>query len=215
MKYSAVLFDLDGTLLYTLEDIAAALNRTLSAHGMPALTLDRVRAFVGSGSKRLVELAVPAGTDRASADAVLYDYRADYDKNCDVKTRPYDGIPELLDTLKDCGVKLAVVSNKPDGAVKALSAAHFPGIFSIAVGEGPSVRRKPAPDTVLAAMSELGAVKDETLYVGDSEVDVETARNAGVACISAGWGFRTRQQLIEAGALRIIGSPSELLNILQ
>ena len=197
MKYSAVLFDLDGTLLYTLEDIAAALNRTLSAHGMPVLTLDRVRAFVGNGSKRLVELAVPAGTNPASADAVLRDYRADYDNNCNIKTRPYDGIPELLDTLKDRGVKLAVVSNKPDGAVKELSSVHFPGIFSIAVGEGPAVQRKPSPDTVLKAMTELSAGKNETLYVGDSEVDIETARNAGVACVSADWGFRTRQQLIK------------------
>lgn len=134
MKYSAVLFDLDGTLLYTLEDIAAALNRALSAHGMPTLALDRVCASVGNGSKCLVELAVPAGTDQALADSVLRFYRADYDHNCDIKTRPYDGIPELLDTLKDRGVKLAVVSNKPDGAVKALATAHFPGIFTIAVG---------------------------------------------------------------------------------
>lgn len=215
MKYSAVLFDLDGTLLYTLEDIAAALNRALSAHGMPTLALDRVCASVGNGSKCLVELAVPAGTDQALADSVLRFYRADYDHNCDIKTRPYDGIPELLDTLKDRGVKLAVVSNKPDGAVKALATAHFPGIFTIAVGEGPRVRRKPAPDAVLAAMAELRVEKNTALYVGDSEVDIQTARNAGVACVSAEWGFRTRQQLIEAGAFRIIRSPLELVSIIE
>jgi len=210
MKVSAVLFDLDGTLLNTLTDIAAALNRTLAGRGLPQLTLEEVRAYVGNGSRRLVERAVPAGTADAVTDAVLAAYRADYDKNCDIATRPYAGIPGTLAALKAAGIRLAVVSNKPDGAVKALTDTHFPGIFSSAVGEGPGIRRKPAPDTVLAAMAKLGVSAEETVYVGDSEVDVATAKNAGVPCLSALWGFRTRTQLEEAGAARFLERPEEL-----
>lgn len=212
MKYSAVLFDLDGTLLYTLEDIADALNRTLCAHGMQELALDMVRAYVGNGSRRLVERAVPSGSTEETVEGVLRDYRADYDINCNVKTKPYDGITELLEALSARGFKLAVVSNKPDGAVKALAQAHFPGVFSIAVGEGPNVRRKPWPDSVLAAMEKMGVHKEEALYVGDSEVDVQTASNAGVRCVSACWGFRTKEELAEAGATLMIDRPLELLN---
>ena len=212
MKYSAVLFDLDGTLLYTLEDIADALNRTLCAHGMKELALDMVRAYVGNGSRRLVERAVPSGSTEETVEGVLRDYRADYDINCNVKTKPYDGITELLEALSARGFKLAVVSNKPDGAVKALAQAHFPGVFSIAVGEGSNVRRKPWPDSVLAAMEKMGVQKEEALYVGDSEVDVQTASNAGVRCVSACWGFRTKEELAEAGATLMIDRPLELLN---
>jgi phosphoglycolate phosphatase len=214
MKYSAVLFDLDGTLLYTLEDIADALNRTLEKYDMPVRTLDEVRAFVGNGSARLVELSVPADCGDELRQRVLSDYRADYDANCDIKTRPYDGIADAMRALKAGGCRLAVVSNKPDAAVKALSAAHFPGLLESAVGEGGQVRRKPAPDTVLAAMAQLNAGKDCTVYVGDSEVDVLTAKNAGVDCISVCWGFRSRAQLMEAGARRIIDRPDELAGLI-
>lgn len=215
MNYSAVLFDLDGTLLYTLRDIADALNRTLRAHGMPERSLEEVRAFVGNGSARLVERAVPEGSVRETAESVLRDYRIDYDKNCNVATKPYDGIPELLEELKGKGYRLAVVSNKPDGAVKELAQAHFPGIFDIAVGESPSVRRKPAPDTLLAAMKELGTMREESVYLGDSEVDIATAKNAGVRCVSACWGFRSREQLTEAGATEIIASPKDFLRSIE
>lgn len=215
MKYSAVLFDLDGTLLYTLEDIAAALNRALAGRGMPPRTLEEVRAFVGNGSARLVERAVPQGCGAEETARVLSDYRADYDSNCDVRTRPYPEIPELLRGLSGAGYRLAVVSNKPDGAVKALVEAHFPGMFGVAVGEGPLVRRKPAPDTLLAALGKMGAGPAEAVYVGDSEVDIATAANAGLRCVSALWGFRTRRQLEEAGAAELISSPLELAGLLK
>jgi len=215
MKYSAVLFDLDGTLLYTLEDISDALNRTLVKHGMPPISLDETRANVGNGSARLVERAVPAGTSPEDEKAVLRDYRADYDINCNVKTRPYPEIPALLEKLSAAGAGLAVVSNKPDGAVKSLVSAYFPGIFAVAVGEGPNVRRKPAPDTLLAALDRLGVGREEAVYVGDSEVDIATAANAGLKCVSALWGFRSEEELKEHGAAELISSPLELLNIIR
>jgi len=215
MKFSAVLFDLDGTLLYTLEDIADALNRTLAAHGMPERTLDEVRAFVGNGSARLVELSVPERCSDEERQAVLADYRRDYDRNCDIKTRPYEGITDAMRTLKTMGCRLAVVSNKPDAAVKALAKAHFPGLLESAVGESGKVRRKPSPDTVLAAMEQLGAGRDDTVYVGDSEVDILTAGNAGLPCVSVCWGFRSREELVKAGAAVIVDSPSALAELIK
>ena len=189
---TAILFDLDGTLLDTLEDLKDAVNHTLRAKGYPERTLEEVRCFVGNGARKLMELAVPAGAD---AEEAFGTFRVYYNAHCQVKTRPYAGIEEVLDILKK-EYPVAIVSNKPDSAVKTLCADYFPGTY--ALGEAADCPRKPAPDMVYKAMKELGVQK--CIYVGDSEVDVLTAKNAGVPCISVLWGFRNREELVRAGA---------------
>ena len=189
---TAILFDLDGTLLDTLEDLKDAVNYTLRSKGYPERTLEEVRCFVGNGARKLMELAVPAGAD---VEEALSDFRIYYNAHCQVKTRPYAGIEAVLDVLKK-EYPVAIVSNKPDSAVKTLCADYFPGLY--ALGEAADCPRKPAPDMVYKAMKELGVQK--CIYVGDSEVDVLTAKNAGVPCISVLWGFRNREELVQAGA---------------
>ncbi len=210
MRYEAILFDMDGTVLYTLEDLHDAINAALAHFGMPALTLPQVQAYVGNGSARLVELAVPAGTSAETQQAVLDWYKPYYDAHCNVKTRPYDGIPELMRELRAAGLRLVIISNKPDSAVRLLAEDHFPGLLDLAVGETAQVRRKPWPDMIEVSAAHLGLDKSRCLYVGDSEVDVLTAKNAGIDCASVCWGFRTRQQLLEAGAARIFDSTDSL-----
>ena len=189
---TAILFDLDGTLLDTLEDLKDAVNHILRAKGYPERTLEEVRCFVGNGARKLMELAVPAGAD---AEEAFGAFRLYYNAHCQVKTRPYAGIEAVLDVLKK-EYPVAIVSNKPDSAVKTLCADYFPGTY--ALGEAADCPRKPAPDMVYKAMKELGVQK--CIYVGDSEVDVLTAKNAGVPCISVLWGFRNREELVQAGA---------------
>lgn len=199
---TAVIFDLDGTLLDTLGDLADATNAALNAFGYPRRSLEEIRQFVGNGAARLLELAVPEGAD---SEPVLAYFREYYDAHCRVKTGPYPGI---LDALKQIAMEypVAIVSNKPDSAVKALCADYFPGIF--ALGEHPGCPRKPAADMVRKAMAAIGAA--DCLYVGDSEVDVETAKNAGVPCLSVLWGFRDRATLEQAGATHFCTSAEEL-----
>lgn len=213
MKYKTVLFDLDGTLLDTLADMTDALNRTMRLHGLPERTEKEVRSFVGNGARRLIELAAE-GVDGERFEQILSDYKKDYDENYLIKTAPYPGILELLKTLRDNGVQTGVVSNKPDSTVQELSEALFQNLADVSVGEKAGIRRKPAPDTVLAAMEQLGASKDSTVYVGDSEVDIATARAAGIPCISVTWGFRDRDVLIEAGAQTFADDSDELLKLL-
>ena len=212
MLYRAVLFDLDGTLLDTLDDMADALNRTMDRFGLPHRTREEVRAFVGNGARRLIELAT--GAEGETLERILDDYKADYDVNFLVKTAPYPGVLELMETLRGQGRKVGVVSNKPDSTVKGLSDALFRERADIAVGEKAGIRRKPAPDTVLSAMEALGVRPEETVYVGDSEVDIETARAAGVPCISVTWGFRDKPELEAAGAERFAENCAELLGML-
>jgi len=200
---TAILFDLDGTLLDTLEDLAAAVNHTLRGFGYPERTLDEVRCFVGNGARRLMELAVPAGAD---VDAALAAFRVYYDAHCRVRTKPYEGISEALEILKG-KYPVAIVSNKPDAAVKQLCAELFPGVY--ALGEAADCPRKPAPDMVFKAMAALGVEK--CVYVGDSEVDVRTAKNAGVHCVSVLWGFRDWRELTEAGAETFCEHTEELI----
>ena len=189
---TAILFDLDGTLLDTLEDLKDGVNHALRAKGYPERTLEEVRCFVGNGARKLMELAVPAGAD---VEEALGAFRTYYNAHCQVKTRPYAGIEAVLDTLKK-EYPVAIVSNKPDSAVKTLCADYFPGLY--ALGEAADCPRKPAPNMVYKAMEVLGVQK--CIYVGDSEVDVLTAKNAGVSCISVLWGFRNREELVQAGA---------------
>ena len=201
---TAVIFDLDGTLLDTLGDLHAAVNHALSVFGYPSRTLDEVRRFVGNGAARLLELAVPEHADPAP---VLAEFQRHYRENCRIQTGPYAGIPEALAELGK-HYPLAIVSNKPDGAAKALCADFFPGIY--ARGESSDCPRKPAPDMVFAAMNALGV--ERCLYVGDSEVDVITAKNAGVPCLSVLWGFRDRDELLSTGAEYFCEFPHELVD---
>lgn len=214
MHYTSILFDLDGTLLDTLGDLTAAMNRTLTRHGLPERTRQQMCAALGNGARRLMELSVPAGTDGALFETLLAEYNADYAAHCRIETAPYPGVDALLRQLHAQGRKLAIVSNKPDEAVRALRAEFFAGTISIAVGEKTGIRRKPAPDTLLAAMAQLGADPASTVYVGDSEVDIATARAAGLPCISVLWGFRDRDVLEQAGAQQFAANADELARLL-
>ncbi len=203
---TAILFDLDGTLLDTLEDLKDAVNYALRVHGYTERTLEEVRCFVGNGAYRLNRLAAPETASEEEVQALLATFRSYYGANCQVKTRPYDGIPEALNGLKG-KYPVAIVSNKPDSAVKTLCADYFPGIY--ALGEAADCPRKPAPDMVYKAMAVLGV--ERCIYVGDSEVDVLTAKNAGVPCVSVLWGFRNLKELEEAGAKVSCNTTEELL----
>ena len=214
MHYTSVIFDLDGTLLDTLGDLTAAMNRTLTRHGLPERTHRQMRAALGNGARRLMELSVPAGTDGALFETLLAEYNADYAANCRIETAPYPGVDALLRQLHAQGRKLAIVSNKPDEAVRALRADFFADAVPIAVGETAAIRRKPAPDMLLAAMERLGAGSDKTVFIGDSEVDIATARAAGLPCISVLWGFRDRSLLESAGAQQFAADVDELARLL-
>lgn len=200
-----ILFDLDGTLLDTLEDILAATNYALSVHGYPSRTLAELRCFVGNGAENQIRLSLPAGASPEEVQTVLATYKPYYTAHCQHFTRPYEGIPQALAQISR-KYPLAIVSNKPDAAVKALCAREFPGIF--ALGESPDCPRKPDPAMVRKALAAIGA--DTCVFVGDSEVDLLTAKNAGVPCLSVLWGFRDREDLEKAGALRFCQDPAEL-----
>ena len=210
MKYKAVLFDMDGTVLNTLGDLAAAVNHTLREFSMPERSIAEVAAALGNGAAYLIAHTVPDGTPKELTDKVLAAYAPYYDAHCDILTAPYDGIVPLMQKLRGRGVKLAVISNKQDTAVKPLAEKYFPGLLEIAVGESAEVRRKPNPDAVLAALRHIGVEREDAIYVGDTEVDLQTARNAGMECASVDWGFRTREQLVEIGAEHIFGTVQEL-----
>ena len=214
MHYTSVLFDLDGTLLDTLGDLTAAMNRTLTRHGLPERTRQQMRAALGNGARRLMELSVPVGTDGALFETLLAEYNTDYAAHCRIETAPYPGVDALLRQLHAQGRKLAIVSNKPDEAVRALRAEFFADTVPIAVGETAAIRRKPTPDMLLAAMEKLGAERTSTVYVGDSEVDIATARAAGLPCISVLWGFRDRDLLEQAGAQQFAADAGELARLL-
>ena len=201
---TAILFDLDGTLLDTLGDLHAAVNHVLFQFGYPTRTIGEVCRFVGNGARLLIEQAVPAG-EEGQVDAVLEAFQAHYAAHCDILTKPYAGIPEVLAALAE-RYPLAVVSNKPDRAVKELAKVYFPGLY--ARGESTDCPRKPAPDMVLKAMEALGA--DRCVYVGDSDVDILTAKRAGVPCLSVTWGFREEPELREAGAEYFCHDPAQL-----
>ncbi len=211
MKYNLAIFDLDGTILDTLEDLTDGVNFALSECGYPVRTIDEIRSFVGNGIRKLIERALPAGTPETEIDRVHGIFSPYYKAHCDVKTKPYDGIPAMLQALRDADMLTAVLSNKGDFAVQPLVRQYFPDLFTIALGERPGVPRKPAPDAVFEILERLGVEKSDAVYIGDSGVDIETARNAGLACICVDWGFRDRAQLVDAGAERIVSTPEELL----
>lgn len=210
-KIKAVIFDLDGTLLDTLRDLTASVNYALRQFGMPEHTIDEVRLFVGNGVRKLMERAVPDGSRNPRFEDVFATFRQHYMQHSLDTTRPYPGIPELLRQLKDRGYLLAVVSNKMMAATQELVAHFFPEI-SVAIGENEAagIRKKPSPDTVREALRQLGVTSAEAVYVGDSDVDVATARNSGLPCVSVLWGFRDRSFLEAHGATTFISHPSEL-----
>lgn len=211
MSYNTILFDMDGTVLDTLYDLWASTNFVLRELGRPERTLDEIRSYVGNGAANQIRCAMPEGSSDAELADALGRYQAHYAAHCREHTRPYDGVTAMLETLSKAGKRLAVVSNKPQRAVTQLSDEHFGTLMRVAIGETPERRRKPAPDTVEAALSALGAPKDGAVYVGDSEVDVATAENAGLPLIAVSWGFRSREQLTAAGAQTIVDTPEELL----
>ena len=202
---TGILFDLDGTLLDTLEDLLSATNYALAAHGYPARTLAELRSFVGNGAYNQMRLSVPEGTAPEMIQAVLDTYKPYYTNHCQIKTAPYAGIPAVLASLGE-KYPLAIVSNKPDGAVTDLCARYFPGIY--ALGERSDCPRKPAADMLKKAMEAIGA--ERCIYVGDSEVDVLTAKNAGVPCLCVTWGFRAREGLEEAGGMHLCDRVEEM-----
>ena len=212
-SFSTYIFDLDGTLLDTLGDLAASVNYALRTHGMPEHSVDDVRRFVGNGVRKLMERAVPDGADNPRFDAAFATFRQHYMAHSLDTTRPYEGIPEALEALKARGCHLAVVSNKMMAATQELCRHFFPDTIEVAIGEDEAagIRRKPAPDTVFAALKALGVGKENAVYVGDSDVDIQTACNAGLPCISVLWGFRDRDFLLQNGAETFISTPSELL----
>ena len=213
MPYSTYIFDLDGTLLDTLGDLAASVNYAMSTHHLPEHSVDEVRMMVGNGVRKLMERAIPDGAANPYFDETFATFRHHYMEHQLDTTRPYDGIIETLQELKRRGCRTAVVSNKFDAATKSLCNHFFSGLIDVAIGENEAagIHKKPAPDTVFEAIRLLGVSREEAVYVGDSDVDIATAQASGIPCISVLWGFRNREFLIAHGATKLIGSPTELL----
>lgn len=212
MKYHTILFDLDGTLLNTLEDLTDAVNYVMDAYGFPEHSIEDVRCFVGNGIRVLMQRAIPEGEENPQFDEAFELFKRYYLAHNKVKTRPYDGIMELLGELKKRGVHMAIVSNKNQPTVEALCEEEFQGLISVAVGDGEGRARKPAPDGPMEAIRRLGLSGTEgVLYVGDSEVDAQTAKNAGLGCVLVTWGFQTRQEMAPYSDFPFIDRPEELL----
>lgn len=209
--YNTYIFDLDGTLLSTLGDLAASCNYALRTNGMPERTVDEVRQFVGNGVKKLMERAIPGGFDNDKFDKTYADFRQHYMQHNLDTTKPYDGVMEMLEELHKQGKKVAVVSNKFYAATQELCCHFFGDLVPVAIGEREDIRKKPAPDTVLEAMRQLGAIAEGAVYIGDSDVDIDTARNSGMPCISVLWGFRDKEFLLEHGATTLVSTPEEIL----
>ena len=210
----AVIFDLDGTLLNTLDDLADSTNYALSKFGYPTRTIDEVRQFVGNGVAKLIERAIPEGKNNPNFEKCLAIFKENYAQNMYNKTAPYNGIIEMLSNLKSKGIKIAVVSNKFDLAVKELCKKYFEGFIDFAAGENEAqgIKKKPAPDTVISVLNEFNFASEDAVYVGDSDVDIMTAKNSQMPCISVTWGFRDEKFLLENGATILINAPSEIYN---
>lgn len=210
----AVIFDLDGTLLNTLDDLADSTNYALSKFGYPTRTIDEVRQFVGNGVAKLIERAIPEGKNNPNFEKCLAIFKENYAQNMYNKTAPYNGIIEMLSNLKSKGIKIAVVSNKFDLAVKELCKKYFEGFIDFAAGENEAqgIRKKPAPDTVISVLNKFNFAPEDAVYVGDSDVDIMTAKNSKMPCISVTWGFRDEKFLLENGATILINAPSEIYN---
>ncbi len=208
---TAVLFDLDGTVLDTLGDLTDSLNFVLTENGLPTHTKEEICGYIGDGVRKLVERALPCGISAQLADKALEEFRMHYSQHLKVKTAPYAGIVELMRELSGRGCRLAIVSNKPDYAVQILSKEFFDGLIVFAAGESSEYPRKPSPECIYSALKRLGCDREYAIYVGDSEIDVQTAQNAGIRCVSVTWGFRKKDYLLAHGAVNPIDSPEEFL----
>lgn len=212
MRCELAIFDMDGTILNTLEDLTDSTNAALRQFGLPERTLDEVRSFVGNGIHLLIERAVPQNTDAKTIEQVYSAFLTYYETHHAVRTRPYPGITALLQSLREGGCKTAVVSNKAHKAVQELADRYFPGLFDMALGERQGIPRKPAPDSVNEVLWVLQVPREKAVYIGDSPVDVETARNARVEGIFVDWGFRSRETLLQSGGKSIVSDTEQLLS---
>lgn len=215
--YDAAVFDLDGTLLNTLEDLYLATNYALTTLGCPPRSLDQVRRFVGNGVAKLLERALPKGAETGQLEAALALFKPYYEQHRGDHTAPYGGIIPLLQALKAENIQISVVSNKFDHAVKALAADYFPGLVDVAMGENEAagIPKKPHPAMVRSALKRLGVTPERAVYIGDSDVDIQTAKNAGMDCLSVTWGFRDRDHLLAHGATRLADRPEDLLYLIK
>ncbi|MBE5845022.1 MAG: HAD-IIIA family hydrolase [Butyrivibrio sp.] len=214
-KFKAVIFDLDGTLLYTLEDLKNSVNYALEKHGMPVCTLDEIQYRVGNGVQKLMERCVDGGLENPEFEETFSDFKEHYKIHCNDNSGPYDGILDMIEKLKENGYKLAIVSNKFMDATKELAKLYFKDTIDVAIGESKGIRKKPAPDTVIEAMKTLGVTAKDCIYVGDSDVDIKTAANSGMPCICVAWGFRTRQEQMEAGGEIFADVPMDIFDIVE
>lgn len=214
-KITTIVWDLDGTLMDTLQDLHDAVNHALQKFGMPQHNIEEIRQFVGNGVRRLVQLSVPEGEENPQFEEVFAEFRAYYMVHCKDHTCLYDGIAETLRELKSLGYRMAVVSNKLQSGVDELYEQYFKETIEVAIGERPEMARKPAPDMVYAALDALGVSKEEAVYIGDSDVDVATARNSGLPCISVLWGFRSKEFLLTQGGNLFVEKPSEIIALLR
>ncbi len=210
MGYKTVIFDLDGTLLDTLEDLTDSVNYALTVMGYPLRTIDEIRKFVGNGVEKLMKRAVPEGTTQHEFDRCFSLFKEYYNQHSQDKTKPYDGVISLMRRLKEKGIKMAIVSNKLHEAVLDLRDIFFDDVIEVAIGDMPELKRKPEPDSCFKALEMLGSSVEEAVYVGDSEVDIATARNAGLPCIAVLWGFRDREFLISKGATILAANTDEV-----
>ena len=215
MAIKAALFDLDGTLLNTLSDLTDSVNYMLTSYGLPTHSEEEIRSFVGNGVRNLILRSLPEGCTDEFFEEALAVYKAHYAKNSANKTAPYNGVPEMLNSLHNSGIKLAIVSNKHDEATQELSRAYFGDIIDCTVGNCDFLEKKPAPDMAEYAMKKLGVSKEESVFIGDSETDILTAKNAGITCISVTWGFRDRDVLTEVGAEMFVDTADELIEIIK
>lgn len=211
MKYELIIFDLDGTILDTLEDLANSVNYALNKFGYPTRTIAEIRSFVGNGIKKLLERSAPKEISLDELDNIHKIFTEHYTIHCKDNTKPYDGIIDVIKALRQAGVKTAVVSNKADYAVQLLCKQYFDGLFDMKVGAKDNVNKKPAPDSVNTVLDKLGIDRTKSVYIGDSDVDIATAKNADMDCICVDWGFRDAELLKENGATVIVSSPVELL----
>lgn len=214
MKYDIAIFDLDGTILDTLEDLADSVNYILGKYEMPTRTIDEVRNFVGNGIRKLIERAAQAGTTEEKIDKMFADFNEYYKLHCSDKTCAYEGIKDAIVKLREAGLKTAVVSNKADYGVQQLCKEYFEGLFDYAVGEKVGINRKPAPDSVLNVLDKFGIQANAAVYIGDSDVDYNTSINAGTDCIMVTWGFRNEQFLRTLGAKVFAHNPNQLYDMI-
>ncbi len=215
MDKDTIIFDLDGTLLNTLEDLHACFNYAIELCGYPKRSLSEIRNFVGNGIKKAIERALPKGTSEEEIDKVIIIFKKYYQEHMTEYTKPYNGIIELLEELKEKGYKIGVVSNKYDKAVKALCKDYFGDLVQTAIGESKEIEKKPNPNGVLKAIKEVNSTVERTIYVGDSEVDIQTAKNANVPCISVLWGFKDKEFLEANGGYIFAKVPEDIIKIIE